>query len=79
MSDAEELLQCYSDKEAVGRINAELLQLAILQLISDFNIEHPVIKASNTPERVGLLEEYGFQPTENFRSGFGYYKRNRQE
>lgn len=149
LSDAEDLLLCYSDAEAVGRMNADnctsdfhfktleemegcirfwqeayekryfirfaiimkesgkaigtvecfsgqygvlridlasqyedrkylegLLQLAIFQFVSDFGIERLVIKASNIPERLGLLEEYGFQPSEEFRPGFGYYERH---
>lgn len=53
----------------------ELLRLVVLHLIRDFKAESLKIKAGNIPERVPLLEKYGFMPSETFRPGKGYYER----
>lgn len=53
----------------------ELLYLAVFQFIPDFEIGSLKIKASNTPDRIGLLRKYGFLPSETFRPGMGYYER----
>ncbi len=53
----------------------ELLYLAVFQFVPDFKIGSLKIKASNTPERIGLLRKFGFQPSETFRPGMGYYER----
>lgn len=60
--------ECYID---------ELLRLAVLCLIWDFKAESLKVKASNIPERVPLLEKYGFVPSETFRPGMGYYERTK--
>lgn len=53
----------------------ELIRLTVFNLIKDFNIKSLKIKASNTPDRIPLLEKYGFIPSETFRKGLGYYER----
>lgn len=53
----------------------ELLRLVALHLIQDFKAESLKIKAVNIPERIPLLEKYGFVPSETFRPGMGYYER----
>lgn len=53
----------------------ELLRLAVLRLIRDFQIKSLKIKSSNTPERIPLLKKYGFVPSETFYPELGYYER----
>jgi len=53
----------------------ELLRLAVFRLIRDFRVGSLKVKADNIPERVPLLEKYGFVPSETFRPGMGYYER----
>ena len=53
----------------------ELLRLAVLRFIRDFQIKSLKVKAANTPERIPLLEKYGFVPSAAFRPGLGYYER----
>ena len=53
----------------------ELLRLAVLHFIRDFQIGSLKIKASNTPERIPLLKKYGFVPSTTFRPELGYYER----
>lgn len=69
-------LDIASRYEQEGYID-QLLRLAVLELIRDFGAESLYVKASNTPERVPLLEKYGFTPSETFRPGMGYYRRAR--
>lgn len=54
----------------------ELLRLAVLRLIRDFQIKSLKIKAANTPERIPLLKKYGFVLSKTFRPGLGYYERS---
>lgn len=53
----------------------EFIKLAVLHFIRDFEIGSLKIKASNTPERIPLLEKYGFVPSSSFRPQSGYYER----
>lgn len=55
----------------------QLFRLAVLELIRDFEAESLYVKTSNTPERVPLVEKYGFTPSGTFRPGMGYYERTR--
>ncbi len=60
------------DRESTLR---ELLELAVRQLMGDFQAESLKIKASNTPDRIPLLESFGFVPSKTFRPELGYYER----
>ncbi len=53
----------------------ELIRLAVLHFIRDFQIGSLKIKTSNTPERVPLLKKYGFVPSPSFRPQLGYFER----
>lgn len=53
----------------------ELLRLAVLHLIRDFQIGSMKIKTSNTQERIPLLIKYGFVLSTTFRPELGYYER----
>ncbi len=55
----------------------ELLRLVVLELIPDFQVESLKVKAVNIPERIPILEKYGFLPSETFRPGMGYYERSK--
>lgn len=57
----------------------EIVKLAVLSFISDFEIDSLKIKVSNTPERVKLLKSYGFEPSLTFRKELGYYERNKSK
>lgn len=57
----------------------EIVQLAVLSFISDFEIDSLKIKVSNTPERVELLRRYGFEPSLTFRQELGYYERSKKK
>lgn len=53
----------------------ELLRLAVLHFIRDFKIKSLKVKAGNTPERIPLLEKYGFVLAKSFRPQSSYYER----
>lgn len=53
----------------------ELIRLAVLRFIRDFSIGSLKIKTSNTPERIPILEKYGFVASTDFRPESGYYER----
>lgn len=53
----------------------ELLGLAVRRLIRDFGIKSLKVKTGNTPERVPLLEKYGFVLSKSFRPQSSYYER----
>lgn len=60
------------DKEAYIE---ELIRLAVIYLIRDFQIGSLKIKVSNTPERIPILKRYGFVPSTTFRPQMGYFER----
>lgn len=57
----------------IPQIISELTALAIGSFMKDFDMERLYIKAGHTPERAEVLCEYGFAPTDEFRTGLGYY------
>lgn len=61
----------YEKEKYIG----ELIHLAIMDLIYDFKVDSLKIKASNTPERILLLKQFGFIPDMIFRPELGYYER----
>lgn len=77
-------LEIFGGEEGILRIDIatsyekyveELFKLAVFKLIKDFNIKSLKIKASNIPDRISVLEKYGFVPSATFRSELGYYER----
>lgn len=54
----------------------ELIRLAVLRFIRDFQMESLKVKVSETPERIPLLRKYGFIPAKNLQSGGEYCERS---
>lgn len=54
----------------------ELIRLAVLYFIRDFQMESLKVKVSDTPENIPLLRKYGFVPSETLQSGEEYYERH---
>lgn len=55
---------------------AEIIKLTIEQFVDDFGIGSVKIKTSNIPEKINCLENFGFIPSETFRTKFGYHEYN---
>lgn len=54
----------------------ELIRLAVLQWIGDFCVKKLKIKTDNTPERIEIMEKYGFVPIKKIGKKVSYYERN---
>ena len=52
----------------------ELIRLAVLYFIRDFQMESLKVKVSDTPENIPLLRKYGFVPSETLQGGEEYYE-----
>lgn len=52
----------------------EFIRLARTHFMQDFEISSLKIKTANTPERISLLEKYGFVPSKTFRPQCGYHE-----
>lgn len=57
----------------VPQIISELTALAASSFMSDFNVDTILVKSEHTPERTNVFVDYGFAPTDEFRSQSGYY------
>ena len=55
---------------------AEIIKLTIEQFIDDFGIASVKIKTSNIPEKINCIENFGFVPSETYRTELGYHEYN---
>lgn len=63
-----------ASKYEMPQIISELTALATSLFMSDFNVGTLLVKAGHTLERAKIFNDYGFIPTDEFRSGLGYYR-----
>lgn len=54
----------------------ELIRLAALYFIRDFQLESLKVKVSDTPEKIPLLRKYGFIPSKTCQNRSEYYERS---
>lgn len=67
-----DLASDYDSPETIG----EIVKLAIDRLVGLLSVQTLVVKVSNVPERIPVLENYGFVPSDFRESGYMEWKRS---